>query len=55
MSPGHSPIILCLVPSLVQACGMYYNHIMIVNDASRVVELSASDAPNCGIIYDRNY
>ncbi len=50
MNPGHSPIILCLV----QACGLYFNHIMIVNDASRVVELSASDAQNCGIIYDRN-
>jgi hypothetical protein len=30
------------------SCGLYYKYITIVNDDS------VSDAPNCGITYERN-
>jgi hypothetical protein len=35
----------------IQTCGLHHKHIMIINDA---LESSVSDAPNCGITYDRN-
>jgi hypothetical protein len=41
--------------SSLVASGLYYKHLMIVNDNSRVVRMSIiSDAPSCGVTYDHH-